>query len=134
MPEAVPSVLDIPFQGRVLLVDDEPDLRDSISAMLGHLGFEVDVAGDGLEALNRFQAGVYALVLMDLTMPRMDGKEAFRRMKELDPNVRVILSSGYNEQEAIQQFLGRGLAGFIQKPYQLKTLLEALNKALRLGR
>jgi CheY-like chemotaxis protein len=99
--------------------------------MLEHLGFEVDVAGDGREALDRFQAGVYALVLMDLTMPRMDGKEAFRRMKELDPNVRVILSSGYNEQEAIQQFIGRGLAGFIQKPYQLKTLLEALHKALR---
>jgi len=52
-------------------------------------------------------------------------------MKEADPAVRVVLSSGYNEQEAIQQFLGRGLAGFIQKPYQLKTLVEKLEKALR---
>jgi len=123
----------VPFQGKVLLVDDEDDLRASIAAMLEHLGFQVDSARDGQEAIDRFTPGVYALVLMDLTMPRLDGKEAFRRMKEVDPTVRVILSSGYNEQEAIQQFLGRGLAGFIQKPYQLKTLVEALDKALRSG-
>ncbi len=122
-----------PFRGRVLLVDDEEALRASISAMLEHLGFEVDVAVDGQEAVERFRPGCYALVLMDLTMPRLDGKEAFRRMKEADPAVRVILSSGYNEQDAIQQFLGRGLAGFIQKPYQLKVLVEALEKALRSG-
>jgi len=123
----------VPFHGRVLLVDDEEDLRASIAAMLEHLGFEVDPARDGQEAIERFRPGVYTLVLMDLTMPRLDGKEAFRRMKEVDPAVRVILSSGYNEQEAIQQFLGRGLAGFIQKPYQLKTLVEVLEKALRGG-
>ena len=115
-------------------MDDEPDLRASIAAMLEYLGFGVETAGDGQEALELFQPGAYALVLMDLTMPRMDGKEAFRRMKEADPAVRVILSSGYNEQEAIQQFLGRGLAGFIQKPYQLATLVAALEKALRPGR
>jgi PAS domain S-box-containing protein len=129
--EAAPTQATVPFVGKVLLVDDEPDLRDSITAMLEYLGFEVETAGDGVEALERFRPGVYALVLMDLTMPRIDGKEAFRRMKELDPTVRVILSSGYNEQEAIQQFLGRGLAGFIQKPYMLRTLTEALEKALR---
>ena len=121
----------LPFQGRVLLVDDEAELRNSIAAMLEHLGFEVIQAADGLEAMDLFRPGAFALVLMDLTMPRMDGKEAFQRMKEADPAVRVILSSGYNEQEAIQQFLGRGLAGFLQKPYQLKTLIEALEKALR---
>ncbi len=129
--EAAVAAKAVPFHGRVLLVDDEPDLRDSIEAMLEYLGFEVEVASDGLQALERFRPGAFALVLMDLTMPRMDGKEAFRKMKELDPQVRVVLSSGYNEQEAIQQFLGRGLAGFIQKPYQLKTLSEALEKALR---
>ena len=110
-----------PFEGKVLLVDDEADLRGSIAAMLEHLGFEVIAASDGQEALERFRPGVFTLVLMDLTMPRMDGREAFRRMKDLDPSVRVILSSGYNEQEAIQQFLGRGLAGFIQKPYRTSS-------------
>ncbi|WLT30451.1 ABC transporter substrate-binding protein [Geothrix sp. PMB-07] len=132
-PEPAVLPMSVPFEGKVLLVDDEPDLRGSIQSMLEHLGFEVEAAKDGLEALERFSPGAYALVLMDLTMPRMDGKEAFRRMKELDPTVKVVLSSGYNEQEAIQQFLGRGLAGFIQKPYQMKTLVEALERALRTG-
>ncbi len=130
--KALPAI-PVSFQGKVLLVDDEPDLRASIADMLGHLGFEVVAVEDGQEALERFRPGEFALVLMDLTMPRMDGKEAFRRMKELDPGVRVVLSSGYNEQEAIQQFLGRGLAGFIQKPYQLATLIAALERALRSG-
>ncbi len=121
---------DQAFQGLVLLVDDEPDLRTSIAAMLEHLGFQVEVAGDGEEALERFAPGRFALVLMDLTMPKLDGREAFRRMKELDPSVKVILSSGYNEQDAIQQFLGRGLAGFIQKPYQVKALIEVLRTTL----
>ena len=118
------------FGGRVLLVDDEPDLRTSIAAMLEHLGFQVDAAGDGQEALDRFEVSRYVLVLMDLTMPKLDGREAFRRMKELDPAVRVVLSSGYNEQEAIQQLLGRGLAGFIQKPYQVGKLIDVLREAL----
>ena len=130
VPEAAPTALSTPYCGKVLLVDDEVDLRQSIAAMLEHLGFEVETASDGQEALEHFQPGAYTLVLMDLTMPRLDGKEAFRRMKALDPAVRVILSSGYNEQDAIQQFLGRGLAGFIQKPYQMKTLVEALKRAL----
>jgi PAS domain S-box-containing protein len=121
------------FEGKVLLVDDEPDLRESISGMLEHLGFEVESVADGQEALDRFRPGTYTLVLMDLTMPRMDGKDAFRKMKAIDPGVRVILSSGYNEQDAVQQFLGRGLAGFIQKPYQLGALVGALEKALRSG-
>ncbi|MBI1754102.1 MAG: ABC transporter substrate-binding protein [Acidobacteria bacterium] len=133
-PETAAPAAPVPFQGKVLLVDDEADLRDSIQSMLEHLGFQVEAAKDGQEALERFSPDTYALVLMDLTMPRMDGKEAFRRMKELDPSVKVILSSGYNQQEAIQQFLGRGLAGFIQKPYQMKTLVEALERALRAGR
>jgi len=131
--ESAPRPAAVSFQGRALLVDDEPDLRSSIAAMLEHVGFEVEVAADGQEALERFRPGAYAVVLMDLTMPRLDGKEAFRRMRELDPSVKVVLSSGYNEQEAIQQFLGRGLAGFIQKPYQMRTLIETLEKALRGG-
>ena len=131
--DKVLPTIPISFQGKVLLVDDEPDLRASIADMLRHLGFEIVAVEDGQEALERFRPGEFALVLMDLTMPRMDGKEAFRRMKELDPGVRVVLSSGYNEQEAIQQFLGRGLAGFIQKPYQLATLIAALERALRSG-
>jgi two-component system, cell cycle sensor histidine kinase and response regulator CckA len=63
-------------------------------------------------------------------MPHMDGQEAHRQLRKIDPDVCVIVSSGYNEQEVAQRFIGRGLAGFIQKPYQIETLRQALHQAL----
>ena len=64
-------------------------------------------------------------------MPHMDGEEAFRAMRRLYPGVRVILCSGYNERDATQRFAGKGLAGFIQKPYNMTTLREKLTEVLR---
>lgn len=68
--------------------------------------------------------------MLDLTMPRMDGEEAFREFKRISPDVRVILSSGFNEQETVERFLGLGLAAFIQKPYRLADLKRVLNEVL----
>ncbi len=118
------------FHGKVLLVDDEADLRFSFGSMLQHLGFQVVAARDGLEALERFQKGEFALVLMDLTMPRMDGKEAFLQMKARDSEVRVILVSGYSEGDAIETLHGLRPAGFIQKPFSLQALTRAVERAL----
>jgi CheY-like chemotaxis protein len=98
--------------------------------MLQHLGFEVVAARDGFEALERYRPGEFALVFMDLTMPRMDGKEAFQQMQARDPAVKVVLASGYSELEAIEPLLGTRPAGFIQKPFSLKELTAALEKAL----
>ena len=70
-------------------------------------------------------------VLLDLTMPYMDGEETFRAMQRLHPEVRVILCSGYNEQDATRRFAGKGLAGFIQKPYNMAALREKLTEVLR---
>jgi CheY-like chemotaxis protein len=67
-------------------------------------------------------------VILDMTMPRMDGEETFRELKALDPDVKVILSSGYSEDEVTQKFAGKGLAGFIRKPYTLSLLREILEK------
>ena len=133
VPEAVLLALGDPgvqFKGKVLLVDDEADLRASFAGMLAHLGFQVVTARDGFEALERFQPGEFALVFMDLTMPRMDGKEAFLRMQARDPQVRVVLASGYSEDEAIGPMPGSRPAGFIQKPFSLQDLTAALEKAL----
>ncbi len=69
-------------------------------------------------------------VLLDLTMPHMDGAEAFHELRRLDSHVRVIMSSGYNEQDVIRRFQGEGLAGFIQKPYLLAALRDAMRTAL----
>ena len=118
------------YHGKVLLVDDEADLRFSFGSMLQHLGFQVVAARDGVEALERFQKGEFALVFMDLTMPRMDGKEAFLQMKARDSEVKVILASGYSEGEAIDSLHGLRPTGFIQKPFDLQALTGAVDRAL----
>jgi PAS domain S-box-containing protein len=118
--------------GTVLVVDDEEGVRAVASALLQSMGFEVLTVRDGQEALARFQSNGSAIraILMDLTMPHMDGVETFRELRRLDPGCRVVLTSGYNEQEAVQDFVGKGLVAFVQKPFQRQDLLQAMRKAL----
>ncbi|WP_243383743.1 PAS domain S-box protein [Geothrix alkalitolerans] len=121
-----------PFRGLVLLVDDEEQILRTTGAALDSLGFQVLVAQDGLEALERFRehGKNLHLVIMDLTMPRLDGREAFRTMRNLDPTIPVVLSSGYSEQDSLQTFPEGGPTGFLQKPYQLKDLKAVIQRAL----
>jgi CheY-like chemotaxis protein len=116
----------------VLLVDDEEAIRALGTEMLQELGFQVLTAGNGYEALEIFTSGqdTIVCVLLDLTMPRMDGEETFRELRRIKPDVRVVLSSGYNEQEVSRKFLGKGLAGFIQKPYKLTELERTLKEVI----
>jgi len=120
------------LQGRVLLVDDEDLILQTIGAALQAIGLEVTTARDGLEALERFRDADPKpdLVLMDLTMPRMDGREAFGAMHELAPSVPIVLSSGYTEGDSLQTLAGHGPAGFMQKPYQIKELRLLLQRVL----
>jgi len=113
--------------GTVLLVDDEETVRGIGTAMLNELGFTTITAGDGREAVDIFrQNPEVVLVILDLTMPHMDGEQCFCELRQLKPDVKVIISSGYNEQEVTQKFVGYGLAGFIQKPYKLSQLKETI--------
>jgi two-component system, cell cycle sensor histidine kinase and response regulator CckA len=99
--------------------------------MLQELGFTVVTANDGREALERFQAAPgFAFVVLDLTMPVMDGEQCFQELKSCRHDVKVVMSSGYNEQEGTEQFAGQGLAGVIQKPYHLSTLRETIRGIL----
>ncbi|SEM81019.1 CheY chemotaxis protein or a CheY-like REC (receiver) domain, partial [Syntrophus gentianae] len=118
--------------GTVLVIDDDPFVRNVASEMLIMLGFQVLTADNGLEGLKVFRAhqAEITCVLLDLMMPEMGGEEAFRELRNLQSNVRVILSSGYNEQDVTQRFVGRGLTGFIQKPYTVANLRRVLKKAL----
>jgi CheY-like chemotaxis protein len=117
--------------GMVLLVDDEETVRGIGTEMLKELGFATITANDGREAVELFKNNDdIALVILDLTMPRMDGEQCFRELRQLKPDVKVIISSGYNEQEVTQKFVGKGLAGFIQKPYKLSVLKEIIRKVL----
>lgn len=128
------SVLESKWVGKgtVLLVDDEEVLLTVTSKMLNRLGFEVITAPDGVEALELFKENLddICCVILDLTMPNMNGEECFRELRRINENVRVILCSGFNEQEATQRFVGKGLAGFIQKPYRFGALSGKLRDIL----
>jgi two-component system cell cycle sensor histidine kinase/response regulator CckA len=118
--------------GTVLLVDDDESVRKVGRRMLEALGFSVLLANDGREAIDVFRVrhSDISCVILDLTMPVMDGGDAFRELRGIDPDVLVLLSSGYNEQETMEHFEGSGLAGFIQKPYHVPLLQEKLRKVL----
>jgi PAS domain S-box-containing protein len=122
-----------PGSGVVLVVDDEEIVRRTARATLERTGYTVVLAETGEGALDIFsqRAGEIVLVLLDLTMPGIGGEETFRRIKTMRPDAKVVLSSGYNEVEAVQRFIGKGLAGFIQKPYTAARLLETVNGTLK---
>ena len=118
--------------GTVLVVDDDETVRTLARRMLVRMGFRVFTAVDGVQAVEIFREDPdkIACVLLDLTMPRMDGEACYRELIGIRPGVRVILSSGYNEQEVIQRFTGEGLVRFIQKPYAAAALAAKLREAL----
>jgi PAS domain S-box-containing protein len=118
--------------GTILVVDDEEGVRHVASDLLRSMGFDVVTAEDGLQALERYRESPVPIraVLTDLTMPHMDGVETFRELRRMDPACRVILTSGYNEQEAIHDFLGKGLAAFVQKPFLRVDLLRVIRGVL----
>ena len=119
-------------EGTILIVDDEETICAMGRQMVEYMGFTALTAADGREALEVFRehSAEIVCVLLDLTMPHMDGEETFRELRRMQPNVKVILCSGYNSQTATQNFTGKGLAGFIQKPYRMALLKETLAQLL----
>ena len=118
--------------GTVLLVDDEKTLLTLGEAMLSRLGFAVLTAADGEEAVAAYREhkDEIVLVLLDVTMPHMSGEETFHALQALDPGVRVVMTSGYSEQDTAARFAGKGMAGFVPKPYTLEELAVRLRAAL----
>ena len=118
--------------GAILLVDDEQTVRQVAQKILTSSGYEVIAVADGAEAVAVFRRDParFAAVLLDLTMPHMDGEEAFRVLKETHPAVRVLIMSGFNEQDTISRFVGRGVAGFLPKPFSADMLLTRLRDVL----
>jgi two-component system cell cycle sensor histidine kinase/response regulator CckA len=121
--------------GVILVVDDEETVRTVARIALEKAGFRVLTAVDGREALELFhrETGLIDLVLLDMTMPHLSGEETFRELRRMRQDVRVILSSGYNEMDAVSKFAGKGLAGFIQKPYRPIDLISRVKSALAPG-
>lgn len=119
--------------GGVLVVDDEPEVRRFVARVLERAGFDVVTAGDGAEAVERFAAdqGRIGLAVLDLTMPRMNGEEAFAELRALRPDLPVLITSGYDEQEALARFdrTDAGI-GFLGKPYRVGVLLARVRGLL----
>ena len=116
----------------ILIVDDEEYVRNICSKMIEALGYPTLTASNGLDAIEIFKKRNKEIicVLLDLTMPKMDGYHIFKELKDINPEVKVILSSGYNEQFVTQNLTGSGLAGFLQKPYTIEKLNKKIKEVL----
>ena len=121
-------------QGRqtILLVDDEEIIIDVTGLMLKQIGVEVVTAHNGAEAIDLYQTHQthIDLVILDMVMPGMGGGDTYDRLKAINPDVRVILSSGYSLDEEASAILDRGCSDFIQKPFDLQSLSQKIQDVL----
>ncbi len=116
---------------RILVVDDAAFMRMTIRQMIEPQGHEVvGEAGTGVEAIEMYSKVKPEVVLMDITMPDMNGIEAVKRIKELDNNAKVIMCSAVGQQMQIAEAIKNGAENFIVKPFQKETLYAAINKVL----
>ena len=122
-----------PARRCILAVDDEPMNLVLATRILSPAGFEVVTAQSGFECLDLFRKGPsrYDLVLLDLSMPFMDGEETFGRLKAIAPNVVVLLSTGFIEQERLDRMLDAGMSGFLRKPHRPAELVTHVNAVLQ---
>jgi CheY-like chemotaxis protein len=124
------------YQGRILLMDDQEYVRKVAGEMLKHMGYEVEFAADGAEAVASYkQAREYGMpfnvVIMDMTIPGgIGGKEAIRRLLQVDPHVKAIVSSGYSTDPVMADFSRYGFSGVVAKPYRLQELGEVVHRVL----
>ncbi|MDQ6950033.1 MAG: PAS domain S-box protein [Mariprofundales bacterium] len=131
--EAGDPVALLPAAGRmVLIVDDEEPIREAAGMMLSDAGFSTRIACDGAEAVKVFEQSHEEIdvVLLDLTMPQMDGETALLALRKIDPTVRVLISSGYSSSELASRFAKQHLSGFVHKPYTPQQLIAAVGQAL----
>jgi CheY-like chemotaxis protein len=115
--------------GTVLVVDDEEKIRKMARIMLEKAGYSVIAAENGAQAVSIFRnaSGQISAVLLDMTMPVMSGAETLRQLRELKPDISVILSTGFSEMEALERFPGKAVAGFVPKPYTALQLIQKIN-------
>jgi PAS domain S-box-containing protein len=124
-------------KGRILFMDDEKMIRDVTGALLTHMGYEVSSVGDGVEVIELYQKArgenqSFSCVILDLTIPGgMGGRRTMQKLLELDPEIKVIISSGYGDDPLIQDFQKYGFKGAITKPYKIEELIDTLQRTIK---
>jgi two-component system cell cycle sensor histidine kinase/response regulator CckA len=124
-------------QGRVLVMDDEETIRDFLYAELTEVGYEVELTSDGAKAIERYMGAKEAgkpfdAVILDLTIPGgMGGKEAIKKLLEIDPDVKAIVSSGYATDPIMSDYKKYGFSAVVTKPYSVEQLEKTLQGLLR---
>ncbi|MEA3348411.1 MAG: ATP-binding protein, partial [Pseudomonadota bacterium] len=117
--------------GRILVMDDEEVVREVITELLTTYGYEVVAVSDGRQVLEKYRQQEFELVIMDLTIPGgLGGRETMKLLKEFDPLVKAVVSSGYANDPVVAEYEKYGFCGFLSKPYILEDLLQILSKAL----
>jgi two-component system cell cycle sensor histidine kinase/response regulator CckA len=122
-----------PGSETILVVDDEEMVTDLARDILERFGYTVLVANSGHEAMEKYQSGsgTIAAVVLDMTMPMMDGREVFRRLNSIDPHVKVIISSGYRCDNDADDLLQQGASGYVQKPYRIAELVQKVGEVVK---
>ena len=119
-------------KGRLLVIDDEMVMRETMEAILETLGYEVEVAENGKSGLEKFQQkpDSFDLVLMDMIMPEMNGRDCFFEIRKIRPHMKIVLTSGYSDEGDLNEVQAHGLNGFLRKPYNKASLSQAVAEAL----
>ncbi len=114
----------------ILVVDDEPPVAELTRDILLRFGYKVLISTSGEEALAMFKerSADVGMVLLDMVMPGMSGIETFHGLRAINQAVKVLLASGYSQDQDAEKLLAEGAAGFIQKPYRINDLIKAVNK------
>ena len=117
---------------RIMVVDDEPMALVLSKHVLTQAGFEVLTAQSGIECLDLYRSrpAHIDLVLLDLTMPLMDGEETFRRLRTIDPQATVVLNTGFIAEDRLERMMADGLAGFVRRPYQPAEVVAQIRSVL----
>jgi two-component system chemotaxis response regulator CheY len=115
---------------KILIVDDAEFLRVRISKMLIGDGFEVSEAENGLKAIEAYKANKPDLVLMDITMPEMDGLTALKELRKSDPNAKVVMLTALGQESVVLEAVKSGAKDFIVKPFERDRVMSAINKLL----
>jgi two-component system, cell cycle sensor histidine kinase and response regulator CckA len=116
----------------ILLVDDEEFVRELGERVLGRNGYKVLTAANGVEGLTRYtqHKDTIAMIILDLVMPTMGGKDCLQELRKIDPQVKVLVASGYSADATVQEVLELGVKGFVSKPFRFKDLLRQVRKTL----